>query len=230
MTKHLDKKEFLNPGLLIKYSKNNAPDKATKRKLAEATALSRSIMRAAVWKMDRVVLFHRPESYLTAVVDTHFRLGGANETPKERLRRLNKIRAGMLSLSFHLNTGTYLCDVDSFNRPPDVLADGTLDDFIGTRGYVSPTQSATIHLEFGLCGRAYSTRGIARIIIHEASHKYLNTDDVAYNYDPAYAAMTPDKALKNADSYAYTAVSIESKSVESSATMVAGGHHGADHS
>jgi hypothetical protein len=180
--------------------------------------------------MDRVVIFRRPESHLTATVNEHFRMGRATETPKERARSLNKIRAGMLTLSANLNTGMYLIDVDSDNRPPD--SDG--DDFVGTRGYVSnygAKERGPIHLDFGLAGQSYSARGLARIIIHEASHRFQYTRDVAYNYNRAvFENMSVDEALANADSWAYTAVSIESKSVESSATMVRDGHHGQDHS
>jgi len=227
---HTNKKELLSPRLLIKYASDNKPTAAVKKKLIEAAGKAASIMRSAVWKMDRVVIFSRPESYLTNIVDEHFRMGGNTETKKERARHLNKVRAGMLKLSFHLNTGIYLIDVDSDNRPPD--SDG--DDFVGTRGYVSehgPEKMGPIHIDFGLAGRAYSARGLARIIIHEASHRYQYTDDVAYNYNRAvYENMSVDEALNNADSWAYTAVSIESKTLESSATMVANGHHGQDHS
>lgn len=227
---HTNKKELLSARLLIKYASDNTPTKAEKKKLVEAAEEAAAIMRAAVWKMDRVVIFKRPESYLAAIVDEHFRMGGAGETSTERARHLNKVRAGMLTLSFQLNTGLYLIDVDSLNRPPD--SDG--DDFVGTRGYVSkygPTERGPIHVDFDLAGRSYSARGLARIIIHEASHRFQYTRDVAYNYNRAkFEAMKVDEALNNADSWAYTAVSIESKSVESSATMVANGHHGQDHS
>ena len=55
----------------------------------------------------------------------------------------------------------------------------------------------------------------ARVIIHEASHKYGQTVDWAYNYksnNPEENLSTP-KALENADTYAYTAVSIHAGQV-----------------
>ena len=226
---HTNKKELLSARLLIKYASDNVPTKAEKKILIEAASEAASIMRSAVWKMDRLVLFNRPESYLSPIVDEHFRMGGS-ETKKERTRHLAKVRSGMLTLSFQLNTGLYLIDVDSERRPPD--AGG--DDFKGTRGYVTnyrPPERGPIHPDFDLAGRSYSPRGLARIIIHEASHRFQFTRDKAYNYNrPKFEAMTVDDALNNADSWAYAALSIDSKSVESSATMVANGHHGQDHS
>lgn len=42
----------------------------------------------------------------------------------------------------------------------------------------------------------------ARIIVHEACHKYDNDDDHAYYWQSAYATLTPKQAIDNADSYA----------------------------
>jgi hypothetical protein len=42
----------------------------------------------------------------------------------------------------------------------------------------------------------------ARIIVHEACHKYDNDDDHAYYWESAYASLTVEEAIDNADSYA----------------------------
>ena len=42
----------------------------------------------------------------------------------------------------------------------------------------------------------------ARIIVHEACHKYDNDDDHAYYWQSAYARLTVKEAVDNADSYA----------------------------
>ena len=42
----------------------------------------------------------------------------------------------------------------------------------------------------------------ARIIVHEACHKYDNDDDHAYWWQSDYASLTAKEAIDNADSYA----------------------------
>jgi len=42
-----------------------------------------------------------------------------------------------------------------------------------------------------------------RTIIHECSHKFAGTDDVAYHWEGHYELLTPDDAVENADSYAW---------------------------
>jgi hypothetical protein len=48
----------------------------------------------------------------------------------------------------------------------------------------------------------------ARVIIHEATHKYLCTADEAYAHQDTYAGLSLAKTLNNADSYAWAAVSL----------------------
>lgn len=45
-------------------------------------------------------------------------------------------------------------------------------------------------------------------LIHEASHKFLDTLDFAYVYETKYRYMSTDQALRNADSYAFAAASL----------------------
>ena len=49
---------------------------------------------------------------------------------------------------------------------------------------------------------------VALTLIHEASHKFIDTFDFAYVYDPVYEQLTTAQALRNADSFAFAAVSI----------------------
>jgi hypothetical protein len=49
---------------------------------------------------------------------------------------------------------------------------------------------------------------VARTIIHEATHKFADTRDFAYADDAGYKDLSMEQALCNADSYAYTAVSL----------------------
>lgn len=232
MAKHLNKRELVSPRLLLKYNKDNPPSKDTKKKLTEAVKLSAEIMRSTVWKIDRVFFFRRSESYLTDILTDHFRMGWVGETKKDHNKYLNLVRKIMLSTSFHLNTGTYLLDIDGNHRTtiggnPIVLPTGVT--MANVEGYVSNHSSrmlekGPIHVNFELA-KSYSTRGLARLIIHEATHQFSNTVDVFYNHDPQYYTMTADRAVVNADSYAYAALSIHAKQLETWQTLRNDGHH-----
>jgi hypothetical protein len=52
---HTNVRELLSARLLVKYNSDNKPNSAVKKRLIEAAGEAASIMRSAVWKMDRVV-------------------------------------------------------------------------------------------------------------------------------------------------------------------------------
>ena len=54
----------------------------------------------------------------------------------------------------------------------------------------------------------YSAVSYARIIIHEATHKYFNTEDEAYVHEDTYPTLSLPQTLNNVDSYAWAAVSL----------------------
>ena len=221
---HLNKKEVISPRLIIKYHDKNPPNKATKAALATAVQTSAKIMRAAVWKMDKVVFFRRDEDYLKAIVNTHFRL--STVTDKQRGYYLNKVRMCMLSTSFHLNTGAYLLDIDNDHRKIAAGEDYS-EGFDGTEGYVANfalNTTGPVHIDFSLAAK-YSARGLARVIIHEATHCYWKTVDVFYSHEDGYNSMTADQAVTNADSFAYAALSIEAKALQTHATLEQSGDH-----
>ena len=151
---------------------------------------------------------------------------------KDRRWVLEKIRQNMLSLSFHLNTGVYLIDSDPGDRDiesGDVVDPANADP--GREAYVTNTKTkydaktwratnwksvsnsisgfrkGEMHVSLQLL-EAYSVLSYARIIIHEATHKYLCTADEAYAHQDTYATLSLVKALNNADSYAWAAVSL----------------------
>lgn len=65
----------------------------------------------------------------------------------------------------------------------------------------------SIHLNFfDMLGPNLSTLRVARVILHEASHKFCDTLDHAYVHEMAYSSLTARQTLTNADSHAYTAV------------------------
>ena len=72
-------------------------------------------------------------------------------------------------------------------------------------------QRGSIHVNFQQLlkeEKQVSALRVARTIIHEASHKFCNTQDHAYATDAGYRVLQDHEALWNADSYAYTAVSL----------------------
>lgn len=151
---------------------------------------------------------------------------------------IEKIRRNMLSVSAHLNTGIYLIDMDATNRDIDGgahIVAGSMST--STDGYVTgaktkfdkTTWRATdwdwssgitcgfkhgeIHVPFGRAHQ-FTAISMAGLIIHEATHKYLNTDDEAYANETSYPALSLAECLNNADSYAWAAVSLYCKEVK----------------
>ena len=77
---------------------------------------------------------------------------------------------------------------------------GTAEEFVeGAR---------SIHIEFSLAA-VYPPFQLARIIVHEATHKFAGTRDNAYTYEEEdYEDLTYQERVFNADSYAYVTISI----------------------
>jgi hypothetical protein len=75
---------------------------------------------------------------------------------------------------------------------------------------LTPDQKGSIHINFvtQLAGGQTKNLHVARTIIHEATHKFADTRDFAYADDAGYKDLSMEQALCNADSYAYTAVSL----------------------
>jgi hypothetical protein len=65
----------------------------------------------------------------------------------------------------------------------------------------------SIHIEFSLAA-VYPPIQLARIIVHEATHKFAGTRDHAYTYEEDYEDLTMEERVFNADSYAYVVISI----------------------
>ncbi|MGB6691637.1 MAG: hypothetical protein WBE76_27685 [Terracidiphilus sp.] len=256
--RHTDTMEFLSPGVLISYRRRAAgapayPPANVKTALQAAAVQARNIVRIANDELAGVIFLRRQETALmTATLERHFNLsstGGLGAlltdnvinkpfslgalTQHDRRWYINKIREGILSLSFHLNTGMYIIDIDLAQRtimggvntrpgPPDPLtgAPTTVPIAAGTavgggvRGYVHQLPSnlpcsfvnGEIHIKFEIYP-GYTLNSGARIIIHEAAHKYLDIPDVYYAHSPNYPP-TLQECLGNADSYAWTAVSL----------------------
>jgi hypothetical protein len=147
-----------------------------------------------------------------------------------------------LSLSFHLNTGIYLIDIDADNRDIEAgkaIPAGSMSQY--TEAYVAHvkdgkdkvtgrTTSWKLASDF-TCGfrrgemhvsfrqmAAYSALSYARVIIHEATHKYFNTTDLnngdGYAHSPQYSSNSLVDCLNNADSYAWAAISLYCGSVK----------------
>jgi hypothetical protein len=80
------------------------------------------------------------------------------------------------------------------------------------RQYPSNADTLEIYMDFGLL-RKFNLKQIARVIVHEATHKFAYTGDYAYFSNSGdVSRMLASEALKNADSYAYAAISIKTGS------------------
>lgn len=80
------------------------------------------------------------------------------------------------------------------------------------RQFLSTAGSLEIYLDFSLMKRINKFQ-MARIIVHEATHKFAFTGDYAYMHDTAkFGTLSKGEALKNADSYAYAAISVQEES------------------
>ncbi|WP_218511481.1 M35 family metallopeptidase [Variovorax sp. dw_308] len=252
-----DHMEVLSSQLMIGYKKYPAvqdyPNAGMKAAAVAATALAARVVRKVNDEFAGILMLRRKESALMQeVLAAHFHLRAGEVTDKnlksnvvdkplslkgivEKDRRwvLEKIRQKMLSLSFHLNTGVYLIDIDAKRR--DIQAGAAHvydpDDDDGTEAYVANTKTkydaqtwratnwkkvsnsisgfrkGEIHVSLEDL-ETYSTLSYARVIIHEATHKYLCTDDVAYAHDDTYPSKSLSQMLNNADSYAWAAVSL----------------------
>ena len=66
----------------------------------------------------------------------------------------------------------------------------------------------SVHIEFSLAA-VYPPFQLARIIVHEATHKFAGTRDHAYTYEEDdYEDLTTQERVFNADSYAFVVISI----------------------
>jgi hypothetical protein len=163
--------------------------------------------------------------------------GKGLKNAKARRAYLSHIRKVMLSTSFHLNTGMYLLDVDAQNRMTvgdfhidnmgagwfELNAQGkkvvtaNIEGYVqgreGFREKIGLSSSGGIHVGFMLFDApyGYTAERMARIIIHEATHKYYKTADVKYCHDGQYDSQSPALMKNNADSFAYAAMSIAAK-------------------
>ena len=84
-------------------------------------------------------------------------------------------------------------------------------------GYVVPPRLrpkkgtfGSIHIEFSLA-KIYPKPQIARVIIHEATHKFADTLDIAYCYWKTYPQGWKGDKINNADSHAYVILFIYCK-------------------
>ena len=241
--RYTDTNEFLSPGVLIAYHARPAPaiypPMADKAAVNAAAVQARNIVRIANDVLAKVVILRRDESPLfTQTMERHFNLrsdgtlaGGhlvenvINKPFKlgaifrhDRRWALEQIRQGMLSLSFHLNTGMYLIDLDLANRTVtggNVVAAGNAvpantEAYVYQWGAGRPLcgfRNGEIHVDFQMMTN-YSLNSGARVIIHEAGHKFLDVVDTFYAHSVNYPPALNLCLTANADSFAWAAVSL----------------------
>jgi hypothetical protein len=77
-----------------------------------------------------------------------------------------------------------------------------------------------IHLRFNLV-HEMTVDGLARVIFHEATHKYAYTGDYKYIYDStSMKGVKSKQALYNADSYAFAGMSVHLRRVVTKSDLV----------
>jgi hypothetical protein len=241
--RHSDTMEVLSTGVVIAYkARPGYPTQGMKLAVNSAAIQARNIVRIANDELAKVVLLRRKESQLMIdtvakhyrliandlaggflhnnIIDKPFKLGAVFD--HDRRWVLNKIREMVLSLSAHLNTGVYLIDQDTAAR--DVF-DGQkqtvgLAPYSGWVGYVHPRaarnicgfRNGEIHVDFATMV-TFSLNTNACIIIHEAAHKYLGILGDTYGDNVNYPPPLQNGGLENADSLAWTAISLATGAV-----------------
>jgi hypothetical protein len=191
----LDSKRRLDETLTIKYLASQKPGFFTTRRIAAATTTARKAVRTAhdaVWKRE---FLGTTSPLLDQVLTTHFK--GASDP-----FYLSIIRTILLLTERGIGSDLNISDIAG--------RDGSEGSVKFKYGYVKgdPTAQGSIHLAFDLTS-TYSETAIARIIVHEATHKFADTEDHAYSHETAkWSAMTMAQACDNADSYAYAAISL----------------------
>jgi hypothetical protein len=153
------------------------------RDLVNATGIARKMVDAALQKL-------RQADLTIKILEQHF--GGPSPSDLTDISGVyNRIQKGL---------GRQLVICDSRGRRPD----GKI-----ARGYVKHhTETDTwgnIHLDFAVLTNVHEA--IARTIVHEASHKFGDTKDLAYASESGRYPPKPQLAKENADSYAWAALS-----------------------
>lgn len=82
-----------------------------------------------------------------------------------------------------------------------------IDQQLLMRKYLESGATNSIHVEFSYLD-SYSIDAMARIILHEATHKYAATVDFGYEEHKSIEKLKPELAVLNADSYAYAGISV----------------------
>lgn len=256
--RHTNTMSILGPGVTIAYKKRD-PDNYPTAQMKTAALSGARRAQAAVAKANNILagvimLRQKEPAILTQTLTAHFRMpagdlcGGAltdNTVDKsfsisdmgkhDRRWVIEKIRKQMLHLSFHLNTGIYMIDIDPTNRR--TAAGGVVDptqadpdEEAYVIGFTSLKRgcgyrNGEIHINFDAM-KGYSANSYARVIIHEACHKYLEADDhelvnpsdgqnhSAYAHDGVYASLPLTERLTNADCIAWTAISLYAGAVK----------------
>lgn len=132
--------------------------------------------------------------------------GGASSTPKAahtgNEAYVFKPKVGFDPVTGRANEWKHKVDKQSGNKQYKLA-----------KGMGCGFRNGEIHMEFeSMAG--YSELSYARVIIHEAVHKFLGIDDIYYAHNPNYSALSLQQTLENTDCYAWAAISLYCKSVK----------------
>lgn len=179
----------VNGNLTVKYHSSRG---VKTEELGILAAAHRSAVKA-LNQTNAVLAGTKSSSVLGAALFSHFRISGTGVSAARTLvtNVFTAIHAGLTANPLNIS--------DVNERSGD-----------GVLGYVTTVNGAaqgSIHIEFNLL-KAALRNVVSMTLIHEASHRFANTQDHAYAYQSGYPSLTRAQAIDNADSYAFFAWSI----------------------
>ena len=220
----------------LRYHRSRTPCDDMVFQLAESLDLAREMSRDAARQVEAVLNGDAHPSHAELVrqcLQFHFR-ADVDSPPSVQKRIFSVLRrtadglAGHIQLSEALNRyvwdlyevyldgvtlqearielgGSYRFDNPDYPRGGYVL-EREWDDVFSNVTY-RRLKIGSIHFEFSYAA-GYPRPFLAMGIVHEATHKFARTNDEAYTDEDDYASLTRRQRILNADSYAYTALSL----------------------
>jgi hypothetical protein len=214
--------------LTVNYDSSRIPTDQQTKFLDDALKLARTILVSHVLKtLDNATAPHvnmesSLDPTLLTILRTHFRLPAFSANYLiSHFKTDMKIVKTIFQLTSH-GIGQPITIADSYSAVVDGRRTEPAKGYVRARagavadpvtGKIPTAQKGSIHIDFGVLKTTATSTLLtaARTIIHEGTHKFGLTKDHSYRYNTGYKLLTKAQALDNADSYAYTAVSIYKK-------------------
>ena len=190
---------------------------------------------AAHYFARRPTLF-KPLNRMEKIFERHFKLGSPSDEQRRVVQRTFELAEAGLNANIDIidlfagadlyadNRGLFwgaegqvVFDADTdraYMQAMRALEDDEVEERKNDvmRDFLEQAEQLDIYLDFSLLKKS-NMQQMARVIVHEATHKFAFTGDHAYmSNDGAFARMSGANAVKNADSYAYAAISVMEES------------------